>query len=73
MGYSESTPVQIALPAFTHVRVDAKRVVEARSPRLNCDSRSQQVVHTPVDDIDAQQGDSIHALDAAPPEDNTDE
>ena len=31
-GCSESTPVQTALPAFTRVRVDAKRVVEAGSP-----------------------------------------
>jgi putative transposase len=31
-GYSESTPVQTALPVFTSSRVDAKRVVEAGSP-----------------------------------------
>ena len=31
-GCSESTPVQTALPAFTRVRVDAKRVIEAGSP-----------------------------------------
>jgi putative transposase len=31
-GRSESTPVQTALPAFTPLRVDAKRVVEAGSP-----------------------------------------
>ncbi|WP_128904808.1 RNA-guided endonuclease InsQ/TnpB family protein [Halorubrum amylolyticum] len=31
-GRSESTPVQTALPTFTPLRVDAKRVVEAGSP-----------------------------------------
>ena len=32
VGRSESTPVQTALPTFTPLRVDAKRVVEAGSP-----------------------------------------